>query len=47
MRIDTNLNIEKYIEVVQQIADGFFAEDGSYAPHLGRINAMGTLWITA
>lgn len=42
MRIDTNLNIEKYIEVVQQIADGFFAEDGSYAPHLGRINAMGT-----
>lgn len=42
MRIETNLNIEKYVEVVQQIADGFFAEDGSYAPHLGRINAMGT-----
>lgn len=42
MRIDTNLNIETYVEVVQHIADGFFAEDGSYAPHLGRINAMGT-----
>ncbi len=42
MRVETNLNIEKYVEVVQQIADGFFAEDGSYAPHLGRINAMGT-----
>lgn len=42
MRIETNLNLEKYIEVTQQIADGFFDEDGSYAPHLGRINTIGT-----
>lgn len=44
MRIDTNLKIETYVEAVQRIADGFFADDGSYAPHLGRIAAMGSFF---
>lgn len=40
MRIDTNIGAVEYIGLVEQIADGFIATDGSYIPHAGRLNAM-------
>ena len=40
MRIETKLNIETYLATAERIANGYFAEDGSYAPHLGTVNTI-------
>lgn len=40
MRMETVLNLETYLATTERIANGYFAEDGSYAPHLGRINTI-------
>ena len=40
MTIKRNVNIDTYIEAVEDIARGFFNEDGDYVPHLGRINSI-------
>ena len=40
MRIDTNLNISEYIDVVSEIVDGHFDDAGNYVPHIGKIAAM-------
>lgn len=40
MRIDTRVGAVEYIGLVEDIAAGFIAEDGSYIPHAGRLHAM-------
>ena len=40
MRIDTKVGVVEYINLVEDIAAGFIAEDGSYIPHAGRLHAM-------
>lgn len=40
MRIDTKLNISEYMDVVSEIVDGHFDDDGNYVPHIGKIAAM-------
>ena len=40
MRIDTKVGAVEYINLVEDIAAGFIAEDGSYIPHAGRLHAM-------
>lgn len=40
MRIDANLSISEYMDVVSEIVDGFFDDDGNYVPHIGNIAAM-------
>ena len=37
MKFDTKLSVNDYLQVVEEIANGFFNEQGEYAPHLGRI----------
>lgn len=40
MGIDTKVGAVEYINLVEQIADGFIAENGDYIPHAGHLNAM-------
>ena len=40
MRINTKLNISDYMDVVSEIVDGYFDDDGNYVPHIGKIAAM-------
>lgn len=37
MKINYFFNMKEYIELVEEIADGFFNEDGEYTPHIGRL----------
>ena len=40
MIIDTNFGIVDYMFMVDEIAEEFFDEDGTYQPHYGKLNAM-------
>ena len=37
MKINYVFNMKEYIEIAEEIADGFFNEDGDYTPHIGRL----------
>ena len=39
-KINTKLSVEKYIEVVENLIDGYFGINGEYIPHMGKINAI-------
>lgn len=38
--IDCKLGLLDYVSMVNNIANEFFDEEGTYTPHIGRINAM-------
>lgn len=40
MKVETNLSLVDFVAVIEALADGFFDDDGAYAPHMGLINAM-------
>ena len=37
MKFETKLNVNDYLAVVEEIANGFFNDNGEYTPHMGRI----------
>ena len=37
MKFDTKLSVNDYLAVVEEIANGFFNDNGEYVPHMGRI----------
>ena len=40
MKVETNLSLVDFVAVTEALADGYFDDDGAYAPHMGLINAM-------
>ena len=40
MKVETNLSLVDFVAVTEALADGYFEDDGTYAPHMGLINAM-------
>lgn len=44
MKINTVFGIDEYIRAVNEIADGYFDDDGNYVPHIGMIGAMETFY---
>ena len=40
MNINTKLDAYEFIAVTDQIAEGYFDDDGKYQPHVGMLNAM-------
>lgn len=39
-KINTNFNIADYIQVVENLIDGYFGLNGEYEPHMGKIESM-------
>ena len=39
-KINTNFNIAEYIQVVEDLIDGYFGLSGEYEPYMGRIESM-------
>lgn len=42
--VKSNLGVVEYAMLVDNIASGFFDEEGTYTPHFGKINAMGVFY---
>lgn len=40
IKVDTDLDAIKYLVLVSDIVDGYFADDGTYQPQFGIINVM-------
>lgn len=40
MKVETNLSLVDFVAVTEALADGYFDDNGAYAPHMGLINAM-------
>lgn len=40
MKVNTNLNVFQYLNMVNDIADGFYSEQHEYQPHIGMVETM-------
>ena len=38
--VKTELNVIDYVSMVNAIVSEYFDEDGTYTPHIGKMNAM-------
>jgi len=38
--VKENLELTEYVSLVENIAEGFFDEEGNYQPHIGKLNTM-------
>lgn len=43
MEVDNNLDVVRYVLVVENIVDNYF-DKGNYRPHIGELNAMRLFW---